>query len=103
MEQKIDKMFFIFQIVAFELRVVNFHNLEQNTCHQQSMCEHLPLIFHLKLGETFSKSTSMRMMEKHDISWIFRKYLGCFQMLTVKACPEMVLFRECSNEAFHIL
>ena len=38
MAQKIEKKFFIFQIVVFELGVAHSHNLEQNTCQRQSMC-----------------------------------------------------------------
>ena len=63
MEQKIEKKFFVFQIIAFELGVTNSHNLEQDTCRRQSMSEQTSLRFHLTLGETFSKSTSLRMMK----------------------------------------
>ena len=66
MEQKIQKILFVFQIIAFELGVANSLNLKHDTCHGQSMCEQPPLTFHLHLGETFSKSTSLRMMKKHD-------------------------------------
>ena len=38
MEQKIQKMFSIFQIIAFELGVANSHNLKQDICQRQSMC-----------------------------------------------------------------
>ena len=34
MELKIEKNFFIFQIVAFELGMPNSDNLEQNTSHR---------------------------------------------------------------------
>ena len=68
MEQKIQKNFFVFQIIAFQLGVGNSDNFEQNTSHRQSMCYHSALPFHLKLGETFSKSTSTAMMKKHDKS-----------------------------------
>ena len=35
MEQKIEKMFFfIFQIVAFDLEVADFHHVEQNTWYR---------------------------------------------------------------------
>ena len=62
MEQKIEKMFFVFQILAFELEVPNSRNIEQDTFHQT------PIRFHLTLGETFSKSTSVKLMKKHDKS-----------------------------------
>ena len=38
MEQKIDKNFFVFKIIAFELGVANSRNLEEDTCNRQSMC-----------------------------------------------------------------
>ena len=66
MEQKIHKKFFVFQIIAFELGVANSRDIEQDICHRQSMCQQTPLRFHLTLGEIFSKSTSLRMMRKHD-------------------------------------
>ena len=66
MEQGIDIKFFVFQIIAFELGVTNSCNLEQDICHQLSLCQETPLRFHLKLREIFSKSISLRMMEKHD-------------------------------------
>ena len=68
MEQKIEKKFSVFQIIAFELTVGYSRNLEQDTWYGQSMCEQTPLRFHVTLGETFSKSTSLRMMKKHDKS-----------------------------------
>ena len=66
MGQKILKKFFVFEIIAFELGVANSHNLEEDTSHRQSISLQTKLTFHLKLGETFSKSTSMSMMKKHD-------------------------------------
>ena len=68
MEQKIEKNIFVFQIIAFELGVANSHNLEQDTCRRQSMCSETSLRFHLTLGETYSKSTSLRMIKEHDKS-----------------------------------
>ena len=36
-QQEIERKFFVFQIVAFELGVANSHNLEQDTCPRQSI------------------------------------------------------------------
>ena len=55
MEQEIQKNFSVFYIIAFESGVTNSHNLEQDACHRQSMCQQMPLRFHLTLGETFSE------------------------------------------------
>ena len=60
------KIFFVFGIIALELGVGNSYNLEQDTWHRQSMCQKRTLRFILTLGKTFSKSTSLRMMQKHD-------------------------------------
>ena len=38
MEQKNQKMIFIFHIISFELEVASSHNLKQDICQQQSMC-----------------------------------------------------------------
>ena len=38
MEQKIEKKFFVFNIMAFEYGTENSHNLQQDTCHRQPMC-----------------------------------------------------------------
>ena len=38
MEQKIEKKFFVFQVIAFQLGVANSRNIEQDTCHQQPIC-----------------------------------------------------------------
>ena len=96
MEEKLQKKGFVFHIMAFELGVSNSQNFEQDTCHRMSMCSQTPLKFHLTLGETISKLTSLRMMKNiiKAPSYTFRKYLGRFHMLTVKACSETVLFRE---------
>ena len=61
-------MFFVFEIIAFELGVANFYNLEQDTCHQQPICKKKPLRLHLTLGETFYESSFQRMMKKRDKS-----------------------------------
>ena len=63
MELKVQKKFFVFQIIAFELGVAKSHNLEQDTCHQKSISKEAPLRLYLTPGETFSKSTSLRMIE----------------------------------------
>ena len=52
------------EIIAFEFGVGNFHNLEQDTRIRKSVCKQIPLRFHLTLGETFSKSTSLKMIRK---------------------------------------
>ena len=38
MEQKIQKKFFVFQVIAFQLGVGNSRNIEPDTCHQQPIC-----------------------------------------------------------------
>ena len=37
MEHKIEKIFFVFQIIAIELGVANSHSLEHDICDRQSV------------------------------------------------------------------
>ena len=68
MEEKIEKIFFVFQILAFELGVANSGNIEQDTCDCQPMCQQTPLRFNLTLRKIFSKSTSLKFTKKYDKS-----------------------------------
>ena len=38
MDQENEKKFYVFKIIAFELGVRNYRNIEQATCPRQSMC-----------------------------------------------------------------
>ena len=80
MEQKIEKNFFVFQILAFELGGANSRHIENYTCHEHSICQKTPLTFNLTLGETFSKRTSSRMIKKHDTRALieFSQVFGTF-------------------------
>ena len=42
----------------------NFHNLEQDNCHWQSMCYETALKFNISLREIFSKWGSPRVLKK---------------------------------------
>ena len=66
MEQKIEKKFFVFKIIAFELGVANSCNLKQDTWHFHSMCEETPVRFYLTLRETISRSTSLKTIKIFD-------------------------------------
>ena len=68
MEQKIQKKFYVFQIIAFELGVANSRSVQQDTWHWQTMRRQTHQRFHLTLREKFSKSTSLRMLKKDDKS-----------------------------------
>ena len=58
----------MFQIIAFGFGVANSRNIQEDTLYRQAMCQQTHLRFDLKLVEKFSKSTSLRMMEKDDKS-----------------------------------
>ena len=68
MEQKMKKKVFVFQIIEFELGVANSRNVQQDTWHREGMCQQTHKRFHLTLGETFSKSNSLRKLKKDDKS-----------------------------------
>ena len=46
----------------------NSLNLENDTCHWESMCYETSLRFNISLREIFLQSGSIRMMERHDES-----------------------------------
>ena len=68
MEQKIRQKVFGFMIIAFKLGQADSHNPEQDTCHWQSIWYETLLLFNISLREIFSKSVSLRVMEKYDES-----------------------------------
>ena len=59
------KRFVFLKIIVFESGTTNSHNLEQVTCHWQSMCYKTPLGFNISLRGIFSKSGSLRVMKKY--------------------------------------
>ena len=66
MQQKNQKMFLVLNVIAFQSETTNSHNPEEDTCHSQSMYYETPLRFKISLREIFSKSGSVRVMEKYD-------------------------------------
>ena len=65
MEQKNQEKFLLLKIIAFSWGTTNSHNLEQDTCHWQSICYETPLRFTMSLNEIFYKSHSLRVMKKY--------------------------------------
>ena len=68
MEQKNQKKLLVLKIIPFESGTRNSHNLEQDICHWQSICYETALRFNISLREIFSKSRSLRVMKKCDLS-----------------------------------
>ena len=68
MEEKVEKKFFVFQIIVTDLAAANSHYYKENTCHRQSMCQQTVLRLHTSLEDTFSNSISPRVMKKYDKS-----------------------------------
>ena len=63
-----EEKFFLLKTNAFESVTTNSHNPEQDTSHWRSMCYETPLRFKIKLRETFSKSSFLRMTKIYDKS-----------------------------------
>ena len=63
MEQKMTKKTLVFKIIALELGSINFHILEQDTCHWQSIYYQGTLRFNISLSVVYSKAGSLRVME----------------------------------------
>ena len=66
MEPKNRKKFLVLNIIPFELRTRNSHNLEQDISHWQSICYETPLRFNISLREIISESGSPIVMKKYD-------------------------------------
>ena len=66
MEQKDLKNPLVFKIIAFESGSTNSHSPEEDTCHWQSITYQATLRFHISVREIFSKSGSLRVLEKYD-------------------------------------
>ena len=105
MQQKNQKKFLRLKIIAFKSGTPNSHNLQQDTCHWQSMYYENSLRINILLREIFSTSGSLRVMTNmmKVLTWRFYGSSGPFNMLTVKGCSEMVFFREWSNQVFDSL
>ena len=63
MEKKNQKRFLIFKIIALKLGSTNYHILEQDTSHWQSICYQATLTFKIPLWEVYSKAGSLRVMK----------------------------------------
>ena len=68
MQQKNQKKFLVFKIIAFELGTKNIQNPEDHTGNWQSMCYETPLRFNISVREICSKSGSLMAMKKYDES-----------------------------------
>ena len=66
MEQKIEKILLVSKGIVFALGAKNSQNLQEDTCHWQSICYETPLRFNMSLKEIFSRSASLRVMKKFD-------------------------------------
>ena len=63
MEQENQKIFLVFEIIAFEPVRRNSRILEQDTCHWQSICYQATLRFKIPLKQVYSKASSLRVMK----------------------------------------
>ena len=88
MKQKVEKTFFVFQIIAFELGVANPCNVLQDTWNRQAMCQQIHKRFQRTLGETFYKSTSLRKLKKDDKSAVM-EILQLFATLSHVDCQSV--------------
>ena len=61
--EKNQKKFLIFKIIPLKLGLVNYHILEQDTSHWQSICYEATLRFKISLREVYSKAGSLRVMK----------------------------------------
>ena len=76
--KKIEKKFFVFEIISSELLTLNILYEGENACHQQSMCQQTILGFSISLKETCSNVIISIMINKYgkgdvvQIATVFR-------------------------------
>ena len=68
MQQKIQKMSFASEIMAFKIVSGNSAYCCRNTCHRQLMREQTALRFHIRLKVTFSNSIYLELTKKEGNS-----------------------------------
>ena len=88
MEPKNHKKLLVLKIIAFKSGTTNSHNLEEDSCHQQSMCYETLLRFNISLREIFSKSASRRVMKIYD-EGAFMKICQEFGTLKLVDCQRV--------------
>ena len=65
-DKKNQKRMSVLKIIAFKSGTTNCHNPKQDICHWQSMCYERTLKLNISLREIFSKSGSLRVIEKYE-------------------------------------
>ena len=105
MEQKNEKKFLLFKIIAFEPGSSNPDNIEVDTCLLLSICYQATQKFNMSRRDVYSKPGSLRVIKNimKVLSCSIYKSLGPFNMLTIKGCSETLFFREWSNQVFDSL
>ena len=74
MERKNEKKLLVLKIIEFDSGATNSHSLEQDISLWQSMCYKTSVRFNISLRDIFSKSGSLRVMEK-SIESFLKHYL----------------------------
>ena len=64
MKIKIEKKFFLFEIIPSEFVALNCLYQEENTCHRQSLCQETALRFCISLTETFCRTIDFPVINK---------------------------------------
>ena len=102
MQQKAEKKFFDFEIIAFELVALDTRFYWENTCDRVSVCQQIVLRFQILLKESLWSWFPFRAIKKCDKNSAnrFKSSFGHFKMLTVHKCSDTGLFRHLSNRAF---
>ena len=65
MKKKIQKKFFVFEIITSEFVALNCLYQEENTCHRHSVCYKTVLRFCTSLRDTFCKTIDFPVINKY--------------------------------------
>ena len=72
MEQKFQKIFWIFEVIAFEAVTGIFLNYDKNASDRQSTCYETLVRFHIWLRDMFSNVICLGLMESHHKSAVLQ-------------------------------
>ena len=64
MKKKIQKKFFVFEIIPSEFLALNCLYQEGNTCHRHSVCKETDLRFCIPVRETFCRTIDFPVINK---------------------------------------
>ena len=96
------KLFYIFNINAFEVVARISLSYEENTCYRPSMCEETVLRFWMLFRESFSNSVCVGLVGNYNKTAAMQLWAVFWirELVTLERCSERVIFWHFAAEMF---